>query len=61
MPVRARSERRPQGGVAIFPLTDKGRRRFGFADGASRTTMTPDPGFNPVLRNARFVAYGRCG
>jgi hypothetical protein len=58
--VGARSARRRDRGVAIFVLTRKGLRRFGFADGASPTTNVPDPGFAPAARRGRFVAYVSC-
>jgi hypothetical protein len=58
--VGARSARRRAYGVAVFVLTPKGLRRFGFADGASTTTNVPDPGFEPLVRNDRFSAYVRC-
>ncbi|HYM56506.1 MAG TPA: glycosyltransferase family 39 protein [Solirubrobacteraceae bacterium] len=58
--VTARSARRRPYGVAIFALTPKGLRRFGFADGASSATNIPDPGFVPLARNDRFSAYARC-
>jgi hypothetical protein len=58
--VGARSALRRDRGVAIFVLTPKGLRRFGFADGASPTTNVPDPGFAPVARRGRFVAYVSC-
>lgn len=58
--VGARSARRRPYGVAIFALTRKGLRRFGFADGASPTTNIPDPGYAPLARNERFSAYARC-
>ncbi len=57
----ARSARRRATGVAVFPLTAKGLRRYGFADGASPSTTVPDPGFRPVYRNAWFAAYVACG
>jgi hypothetical protein len=59
--VGARSDRRRAAGVAIFPLTPKGLRRFGFADGASPATNVPDPGFERLAGNERFAAYARCG
>jgi len=58
--VTARSARRRPYGVAIFALTPKGLRRFGFADGASALTNLPDPGYTPLARNERFSAYARC-
>lgn len=58
--VTARSARRRPYGVAIFALTPKGLRRFGFADGASSATNIPDPGYAPLARNDRFSAYARC-
>lgn len=58
--VGARSARRRPYGVAIFVLTRKGLRRFGFADGASPTTNIPDPGYAPLARNERFSAFARC-
>ena len=58
--VRARSDARAERGVAIFPLTAKGLRRFGFADGADPTTTIPDPGFERIAANRRFSAYAAC-
>ena len=58
--VTARSAQRRDRGVALFLVTRKGLRRYGFADGASPTTNTPDPGFERVAGNARFAAYARC-
>lgn len=58
--VTARSARRRPYGVAVFALTPKGLRRFGFADGASTTTNIPDPGYAPLARNDGFSAYARC-
>jgi len=58
--VVARSDRRPAFGVAIFVLGEKMLRRYGFADGASPSTNVPDPGFAPIARTGRFVAYARC-
>jgi hypothetical protein len=59
--VGARSARRRDRGVAIFALTQKGLRRFGFADGASPATNVPDPGFERIAQNGRFAAYAACG
>jgi hypothetical protein len=58
--VGARSARRRPYGVAVFALTPKGLRRFGFADGASPTTNIPDSGYLPLARNDRFSAFARC-
>ena len=58
--VGARSARRRPYGVAVFALTPKGLRRFGFAQGASTLTNLPDPGYVPIARNSRFSAYARC-
>ena len=58
--VGARSARRRDRGVAIFALTPKGLRRFGFADGASPSTNVPDPGFTRLTANERFAAYTSC-
>ncbi len=58
--VSARSARRRATGVAAFALTQKGLRRYGFADGASPATNVPDPGFAPVYRNRGFSAYVAC-
>lgn len=58
--VGARSARRRRYGVAVFVLTPKGLRRFGFADGASPLTNLVDPGYLPLARNARFSAYVSC-
>jgi hypothetical protein len=59
--VSARSARRRDRGVAIFVVGQKELERFGFAAGASPSTNVPDPGFVPVARDARFVAYASCG
>lgn len=58
--IGARSARRRPYGVAVFALTPKGLRRFGFADGASPTTNIPDSGYLPLARNDRFSAFARC-
>ena len=59
--VGARSARRRTRGAAIFVLGEKALKRYGFADGASPSTNVPDPGFVPVARNRRFIAYAACG
>jgi hypothetical protein len=46
--------------VAVFALTPKGLRRFGFADGASPLTNIPEAGFQRIAGNGRFAAFGRC-
>jgi hypothetical protein len=58
--VGSRSARRRSSGVAIFMLGDKALRRFGFAQGASPTTNTPDPGFTRVAVRGHFSAYAAC-
>ncbi len=58
--VTARSARRRSSGVAVFLVTRKGLRRYGFADGASPRTNAPDPGFVPVARNSQMAAYVAC-
>jgi len=58
--VGARSARRRARGVAMFVVGRKELERFGFAAGASPSTNVPDPGFVPVARNARYVAYASC-
>jgi Dolichyl-phosphate-mannose-protein mannosyltransferase len=58
--VGARSALRRSRGVAIFVLGEKALRRYGFADGASPSTNVPDPGFEPISRRGRFVAYAAC-
>lgn len=58
--VRARSDVRPERGVAVFVVGEKALRRFGFADGASPSTNAPDPGFERAVRAGRFVAYTAC-
>jgi len=58
--VSARSARRRPTGVAVFVLTQKGLRRFGFADGASPSTNLVDPGYVPLARNERFSAFVAC-
>jgi hypothetical protein len=59
--VGARSARRRAHGVAMFVLGTKELQRYGFAAGASPSTNVPDPGFAPIARNKRFVAYAACG
>jgi hypothetical protein len=59
--VGARSAHRHKRGVAIFVLGTKELMRYGFAAGASPSTNVPDPGFAPIARNKRFVAYAACG
>jgi dolichyl-phosphate-mannose-protein mannosyltransferase len=58
--VGARSARRRERGVAMFVVGRKELERFGFAAGASPSTNVPDPGFIPIARNARYVAYASC-
>jgi hypothetical protein len=58
--VGARSDRRRERGVAVFVLTRRGLRRFGFADGASPLTNLPDDGYEALARNARFSAFVSC-
>jgi hypothetical protein len=58
--VGARSAVRRARGVAVFVLTRRGLRRYGFADGASPTTNVPDPGFVRIAFNEHFSAYARC-
>ena len=58
--VGARSALRRPYGVALFFTDVKMLRRFGFAQGSSTLTNVPDPGFAPVARNGRYVAYVRC-
>jgi hypothetical protein len=58
--VGARSAKRRERGVAMFVVGRKELERFGFAAGASPSTNVPDPGFVPVARNARYVAYASC-
>jgi hypothetical protein len=59
--IGARSAKRRDRGVAIFVVGRKELERFGFAAGASPSTNVPDPGFVPIARNARYVAYANCG
>jgi hypothetical protein len=59
--VGARSAHRRAHGVAMFVLGTKELQRYGFAAGASPSTNVPDPGFAPIARNKRFVAYAACG
>jgi hypothetical protein len=58
--VGARSAQRRIRGVAMFVIGRKELERFGFAAGASPSTNVPDPGFAPIARNARYVAYASC-
>jgi hypothetical protein len=58
--VSARSAQRRPTGVAMFALTSKGLRRYGFADGASPLTNIPDPGFERIAVNGSFSAYAHC-
>jgi hypothetical protein len=59
--VGARSARRHERGVAMFVLGTKELKRFGLAAGVSTLTNVPDPGFVPIVRNARYSAYAACG
>jgi hypothetical protein len=59
--VGARSAQRRPRGVAIFVVGTKELERFGFAAGTSPSTNAPDPGFVPIARNSRYVAYASCG
>jgi hypothetical protein len=59
--VGARSDRREDRGVAIFVHGKKALNRFGYAAGADRSTVRPDPGFEPIARRDRFSASSRCG
>jgi hypothetical protein len=47
--------------VAMFVLGQKELKRFGLAAGASTLTNVPDPGFVPIVHNARYSAYASCG
>lgn len=58
--VGARSDRRESRGVAIFTVGDKTLHRYGYADGADRSTTKVDPGFTRVAGNAQFAAYVSC-
>lgn len=58
--VIARSHQRSRQGVAIFAITNKALRRFGFADGASPTTNAPDRGYILRARSNYFAAYVSC-
>jgi hypothetical protein len=58
--VGARSAKRRERGVAMFVIGRKELERFGFAAGASPSTNVPGPGFAPIARNARYVAYAAC-
>jgi hypothetical protein len=58
--VGARSARRRRHGVAVFTARPKALERYGLADGASRTTNVPDPGYEPLLRNATFAVRVSC-
>jgi hypothetical protein len=51
---------RPRRGAAVFVVGRKALRRYGFADGASPLTNSPDPGFVLGPRRGRFVAYLSC-
>lgn len=59
--VGPRSVLRARRGVEIVVVGDKEIKRFGRAEGISRTTNRPDPGFTEIERNRRFVAYAACG
>lgn len=59
--VRSRAVDRRPGAVAVYITGDaKFERRFGRADGVSRTTNRL-PAARPDLRHGPFVAYVRCG
>ena len=59
--VRARSDQRQQHGVAVFVHGKKALNRFGYAAGADRSTVRPDPGFTTIARRGRFSASASCG
>ena len=51
---------RPPRGAALFVTGQKSLRRYGFADGASPSTNSPDPGYERGPKRGRFVAYLNC-
>lgn len=59
--VGPRSPRRPATGVELVLVGEKPVKRYGRADGFSRRTNTPDPGFALVARHGSVSAYARCG
>lgn len=58
--VAARSDARPERGVAVFFVGRRALERYGFADGASPATNAPDPGFSRLARRGSLVAYAAC-
>ncbi len=59
--VHTRAGGRPAGAVAVYITGDeKFERRFGRADGVSRTTNGPPAG-RPSVARGPFTAYGECG
>lgn len=58
--VGARSDRRRPHGVAIVTVGEKTLKRYGYADGADRSTTVPDPGFRRAVTGAQFAAYVSC-
>jgi len=58
--VAARSNARPERGVAVFFAGRRALERYGFADGASPATNAPDPGFRRLARRGSLVVYAAC-
>ena len=60
--VSARSDRDSGAGVAIVVSgEEKSIKRYGYADGAPRSTNKPPEGFTRGPQNGPFLAYLRCG
>lgn len=58
--IGARSAVRRDRGVEVFALSQKGLRRYGFADGTNPTVNLPNPAFERVASAGILAAYVRC-
>jgi hypothetical protein len=58
--IGARSAKRRERGVEVFPLGQKALRRYGFAAGTSPSVNLPGDGFTPLARHGLLSAFSRC-
>jgi hypothetical protein len=58
--VGARSARRRPFGVAMFILSEKGLRRYGFAAGTNPLVNLPAPAYAPLVRHGLLSSYSAC-
>ncbi|MDA0183522.1 glycosyltransferase family 39 protein [Solirubrobacter phytolaccae] len=58
--IGARSAKRRDRGVEVFALSQKGLRRYGFADGTNPAVNLPNPAFERVASAGILTAYRRC-